>query len=85
MRYDAVMTVQITVRLPDELVAFADHEVKGGHAASRAEIVATALERERRRRAAERDAAIYARLAGADSDDLDGLADYAARQTLDLD
>ncbi|HYN97902.1 MAG TPA: ribbon-helix-helix domain-containing protein [Pilimelia sp.] len=79
------MSVQITVRLPDHLVAFADREVQAGHATSRADIVAVALDRERRRRAAERDAAIYAKLAGADPDGLDGVASYAARRPIDLD
>jgi Arc/MetJ-type ribon-helix-helix transcriptional regulator len=79
------MTVQIAVRLDEELVAFVDEVVADGGAASRAQVVARALERERRRRIAARDAAIYA--AGSDAeDDLDALARYARRTPLtDLD
>ena len=80
------MTIQITVRLPDDLVEFLDEEVKGGKASSRAESVAAALRQVRQRRAAERDAQIYASLADDDDpDDLNGLAAWAARQPLDLD
>ena len=77
------MTTQIAVRLPDDLVAFVDGQVTAGTATSRAAVVARALERERRRAAAERDAAIYA--AGVPDDDLAGLASWAATQPLDLD
>jgi Arc/MetJ-type ribon-helix-helix transcriptional regulator len=70
------MTTQIAVRLPDDLVAYIDDLVRGGHEASRATVVIRALERERRRRIAERDAAIYAG-SGQDAD-LDRLARHAA-------
>jgi len=69
------MTTQIAVRLPDDLVAFVDEIVASGEASSRASFVAKALERERRRRAAERDILI---LATGSDDDLDGLARYGA-------
>jgi len=78
------MTTQIAVRLPDELVAFIDELVRNGAVASRAAAVARALERERRRQIAERDAAILARL-GPDPD-LDRLARHAAGTAMgDLD
>lgn len=77
------MSKQIAVRLPDDLVAFVDRLVRDGEAHSRAVVVARALDRERRRDAAVRDAAILAR-AGADAD-LDDLAAFAARVPLDLD
>ena len=77
------MTIQIAVRLPDDIVAFVDEQVSSGAAKSRAAVVARALERERRREAAERDAAIYA--ANATSGDLDNLATWAAAQPTDLD
>jgi len=67
------MSTQIAVRLPDDLVAFVDDLVRGGDAASRAVVVSRALERERRRRLAERDAEIYAR--DGDYPDLAGLAE----------
>jgi Arc/MetJ-type ribon-helix-helix transcriptional regulator len=77
------MSTQIAVRLPDDLVAFVDGQVTSGSASSRAAVVARALERERRRATAERDAAIYA--AGVESHDLDDLAGWAGSQTIDLD
>jgi Arc/MetJ-type ribon-helix-helix transcriptional regulator len=70
------MTRQIAVRLPEELVDYVDEQVGSGAGRSRAAVVARALERDRRRAVAARDAAI---LAGAPPDpDLAGLADYAA-------
>jgi Arc/MetJ-type ribon-helix-helix transcriptional regulator len=77
------MTTQIAVRLPDEIVAYLDQQVASGDAPSRAAVVTRALERERRRSVAERDARIYAAAAG--SDDFDDLAAWAASQPLDLD
>jgi Arc/MetJ-type ribon-helix-helix transcriptional regulator len=77
------MSVQIAVRLPDDVVSFVDEQVRSGARASRAAVVAHALERERRRVAAERDAAIYA--AGGDGPDLDDLAGWATAQPMDLD
>ena len=70
------------MRLPEDLVAFVDEVVADGDAASRAVVVARALERERRRRVAARDAAI---LAAADDDhDLQALAEHVARDPVDL-
>ena len=75
------MSTQIAVRLPDDLVAFVDELVRHGDATSRAAVVSRALERERRRRVAERDAVI---LAGVGTDtDLDMLAEYAAATPMD--
>lgn len=70
------MTVQIAVRLPEEMVAFLDDAVAAGDFPSRAALVTRALEREMRRRAAEKDAAIL-RERGAD-DDLDALVAWTA-------
>jgi Arc/MetJ-type ribon-helix-helix transcriptional regulator len=70
------MSKQIAVRLPDELVDFVDQAVNAGTERSRAAFVARALERERRRLIAARDAQI---LAGAGADpDLHKLAEHAA-------
>lgn len=78
------MSKQIAVRLPDEIVAFIDGLVADGDATSRAAVVTRALERERRRRVAEQDAAILGRF-GSDPD-LDRLAEYAAKTPMaDLD
>lgn len=77
------MTIQIAVRLPDEIVSFVDEQVSSGAAPSRAAVVARALEHERRRAAAERDAAIYADSTA--PDDLDDLATWATAQPMDID
>jgi Arc/MetJ-type ribon-helix-helix transcriptional regulator len=70
------MSKQIAVRLPNELVDFVDGVVNSGTARSRAVVVTRALERERRRALAERDARI---LAGTGPDpELAGLAEHAA-------
>jgi Arc/MetJ-type ribon-helix-helix transcriptional regulator len=70
------MSTQIAVRLPDDLVEFVDGVVRSGKVRSRAAFVTHALERERRRALAERDARILAQ-AGPDPE-LAGLAEYAA-------
>lgn len=77
-----VVSTQIAVRLPDELVDFLDQLVSDGRAPSRAAVVSRALHRERRREIAARDAAILAAVEDEDGD-LDALADHAARVPLD--
>jgi Arc/MetJ-type ribon-helix-helix transcriptional regulator len=77
------MSKQIAVRLPDELVEFVDEVVGSGSERSRAAVVARALERERRRAIAARDAEILART-GPDPE-LDGLAEYAADRSVTAD
>lgn len=78
------MSTQIAVRLSDDLVAFVDELVSRGEGSSRAAVVTRALERERRRKIAERDADILAK-AAADAD-LDQLAEFAAATPMpDLD
>jgi len=69
------MSKQIAVRLPDELVDFVDEIVVSGGGRSRAAVVTRALERERRRAVAARDAEILART-GPDPE-LAGLAEHA--------
>jgi Arc/MetJ-type ribon-helix-helix transcriptional regulator len=71
------MTKQIAVRLSDDLVEFVDEVVERGGERSRAAVVAKALERQRRRLAAERDAEILA--ASGPDPELSGLAEYAAQ------
>lgn len=70
------MSKQIAVRLPNDLVDFVDDVVNSGAGRSRAAVVTQALERERRRVIAERDAEILARC-GPDPE-LAGLAGYVA-------
>jgi Arc/MetJ-type ribon-helix-helix transcriptional regulator len=74
------MSKQIAVRLPDDLVEFIDERVGDGAGRSRAAVVAQALERERRRAIAERDAEILERT-GPDPG-LAGLAEHLARRPL---
>lgn len=73
--YHYGMSKQIAVRLPDELVDFVDEIVGSGAGRSRAAVVTQALERERRRALATRDAQILART-GPDPE-LAGLAEHA--------
>jgi Arc/MetJ-type ribon-helix-helix transcriptional regulator len=72
-RLDGVST-QIAVRLPDEMVSFLDRSVAEGVAPSRAALVASAVEREMRRLAAEQDAQILA--AQGTADELDELVEW---------
>ena len=76
------MRKQIAVRLADDLVEFVDEVVASGTERSRAAVVTRALERERRRMVAARDAEILAKT-GSDPD-LAGLADYASHVPLDV-
>ena len=77
------MSTQIAVRLPDDTVAFLDRLVIEKKAASRAEIIARALERERRREMAARDAAILAE--SGEDPDLAGLIRYMTGHPVDPD
>jgi Arc/MetJ-type ribon-helix-helix transcriptional regulator len=77
------MSTQIAVRLPDDTVAFLDRLIAEGKAASRAEIIMRALERERRRELAERDAAILAE--SGEDPDLAGLIRYMTGHPVDPD
>lgn len=72
------MTIQIAVRLPDDMVEFLDAAVAEGRASSRAAVISSALEREMRRLLAERDAETLA--ANPRDDDLDGLVAWAAQR-----
>ena len=70
------MSVQMTLRVDEELAAFVDEAVKAGEG-SRADVVNRAIRRELRRRAAEADARIYA--ADADPElESDAYAQWAA-------
>ena len=75
------MSTQIAVRLDDDLVTFVDEIVKSGREPSRAAVVTRALERERRRVVASRDAEILA-CTGPDPE-MDGLADHIAGTPID--
>lgn len=75
------MSKQIAVRLADDLVEFVDESVKSGTEPSRAAVVTRALERERRRVLAARDAEILA--ATGPDPELAGLAERAANLPVD--
>ena len=76
------MTTQIAVRLPDEMVRFLDRSVASGRAASRAALVAAALEREMRVQAAHQD--VQTLETKGTVDDLDDLVAWSVgRATLD--
>lgn len=79
--YRIGMSKQIAVRLPDDLVEFVDEIVGTGGEPSRAAVVSRALERERRRVIAARDAEILAET-GPDPE-LAGLAEHAAGVPID--
>ena len=80
--YRTGMSKQIAVRLPDDIVDFVDGLISEGKANSRAVVVNRALERERRRVIAARDAAILTGVGG--DPDMDDLAKHVARAPLDL-
>jgi len=77
------MSTQITVRLPDETVSYLDRVVSAGRARSRAAVIAEALERDRLRRAAERDADILRASRAEPDPDMDALARFAAAVPMD--
>ncbi|WP_151526835.1 hypothetical protein [Serinicoccus kebangsaanensis] len=69
------MTIQIAVRLPEDVVRFLDLSVASGRAASRAALVTRALEREMRRQAALRDVEVLTE--HGPGDDLDELVSWS--------
>ena len=77
------MTTQIAVRLPDAVVEYLDRSVAEGVGPSRAALVTSALERDMRRAAALRDAAIL--LERGTADDLDGLVAWSSAHPQDVD
>lgn len=77
------MSTQIAVRLPDDMVTFLDRAVADGRAASRAALVAMAVEREMRAEAAQRDAEILSDVGP--EDDLDDVVSWTARNLTESD
>jgi Arc/MetJ-type ribon-helix-helix transcriptional regulator len=76
--------IQVTVRLPADIVRHMDDLVAKGLVASRAAYLEQAAGWQRRWEAAERDAAILAGIP-VPYPDLDGLSERAARTRLDID
>jgi Arc/MetJ-type ribon-helix-helix transcriptional regulator len=74
-------SMQIPVRLPEKLVKFIDDLLSRGDASSRAVVVSRALDRERRRQIAERDAEILAGIAA--DPEMHALATFAVSAPMD--
>jgi Arc/MetJ-type ribon-helix-helix transcriptional regulator len=84
VRYHIGMSKQIAVRLPEDLVEYVDGQVRSGAVTSRADAVAQALARERRRTRAAQDLAILlAERDVEDPDRLDDLAEFARTVPID--
>jgi len=77
------MTTQVTVRLDDANMDFIDQLVTERKVRSRADAVNRALNRERRRLAAERDAEIYSRTEP--DPDMQAIAEWASANPTILD
>ena len=71
------MSVQMTIRVDDELAAFVDQAAQAGEG-SRADVINRAIRREVRRRAAMRDAEVYAATTDPELDS-DAYAAWASR------
>ena len=69
----------MTIRIDDDLAAFVDDAARAGEG-SRADVINRAIQREVRRRDAQRDAQIYASSADLDLES-DAYAAWAARST----
>lgn len=82
--YTCRMSVQISVRLPDQLVEELDALVEAGSERSRASFIERSLQRELRRWKTLRDIEILRQTGTTPYPDLDGLAEQAASTSLDL-
>jgi Arc/MetJ-type ribon-helix-helix transcriptional regulator len=81
------MSVQMTVRIADELAAYVDAHVASGDATSRAQVISRALHRLMRSEEREREIALVDELNARGESlypDLDGLAEWGANQPMDL-
>jgi Arc/MetJ-type ribon-helix-helix transcriptional regulator len=81
------MSVQMTVRIPDHLARYVDEHVSSGAAASRAEMIARALDELMAREEREREMALVDELNAKGLPlypDLDGLAEWGASQPMGI-
>lgn len=83
MRTKSVPKTQVTVRISADHVAYIDQLVNEGRVESRAAYLDLAAERQRRWELGLRDLAILSQPTD-EKDDLDGLAEWAARTPLDI-
>ena len=82
------VSVQMTVRIPDNLAKYVDDRVKSGDAASRAEMIARALQELMRREEREHEMTLVDELNARNESlypDLDGLAEWGARRPTGID
>lgn len=79
------MSIQIAVRLPDELVAYVDAAVAAGRVKSRAELVARLIERDARRQRAEEDLQRLAEHGALHDPDLLAIVESVADTALPID
>lgn len=83
--YSRGMSVQMTVRVPDDLAKYVDDHVASGDASSRAEMIARGLDELMRREERERETALVDQLNAQGQSlypDLDGLAEWGANQPM---
>ena len=78
-------TKQITIRVDEDLVDFVDSLVNTGSRTSRADAINHALARERRHQTTLHDVEIIKSHDGEPYPDLDGLAEWASVQPLNID
>lgn len=78
----SVMSTQIALRLPDDLVEQLDERVRQGVAANRSELIRVLLARELRRIEVEAEVAVLSQ-SWDDPDDLAALADWSSGQPLE--
>jgi Arc/MetJ-type ribon-helix-helix transcriptional regulator len=79
------MSIQIAVRLPDELVAYVDEAVAAGRVRSRAELVARLIARDARRQRAEDDLRRLTESGALNSDELLAIVNSTSDTSLPID
>jgi Arc/MetJ-type ribon-helix-helix transcriptional regulator len=79
------VSIQIAVRLPDELVAYVDEAVAAGRVRSRAELVARLIARDARRQRAEDDLRRLTESGALDSDELLAIVNSTSDTSLPID
>jgi Arc/MetJ-type ribon-helix-helix transcriptional regulator len=79
------MSIQIALRLPEDVVEYIDEQVRVGRARSRSDVVARFVERDRRRERAARDVELMLADRPEVVDEFGALARHAATTALDID
>lgn len=81
----AAVSIQIAVRLPEELVAYVDKAVATGRVKSRAELVARLIERDARRQRAEEDLLRLVKRGALNDPELLAIVESTSGTSLDID